>query len=150
MFANSAFVVFGALRLKCTHVIKIPSNYTYNYDSDSDWGLHLHMSLAVRKPVFRVTDQVRHRLYNNRRWLAACNFGFRKCRDCTIYVAKTKVLISCAVTAQLICIFVLAKSRFSHNEAHIVLLFLLLNIDCGYPLEPPDLDRNKKISQLSI
>ena len=41
-------------------------------------------------------------------------------RDCTIHVAKTKALISCAVTAQLICVFVFlsAKSRFSHNEAH--------------------------------
>ena len=36
-------------------------------------------------------------------------------------VAKTKALISCAVTAQLICVFVFAyaKNRFSHNEAHI-------------------------------
>ena len=105
MFANSAFVVFGALRLKCTHIIKIPSNYTYNYDSDSDWDLHLrdlhlHMSLAVRKPVFGVTYQVRHRLYNNRRLLGACNFGFRKRRDCTTYVAKTKALISFAVTGR--------------------------------------------------
>ena len=40
-------------------------------------------------------------------------------RDCTIYVAKTKVLISCAVTEQLICVFVFAyaKSRFSHDTA---------------------------------
>ena len=33
-------------------------------------------------------------------------------------IAKTKVLISCAVTAQLICVFVFrySKIRFSHNE----------------------------------
>ena len=38
---------------------------------------------------------------------------------CTIRVAKTKTLISFAVTAKLICVFVFAyaKSRFSHNEA---------------------------------
>ena len=38
----------------------------------------------------------------------------------TIHVAKTKTLISFAVTAKLICVFVFAhtKSRFSHNEAH--------------------------------
>ena len=50
-------------------------------------------------------------------------FGFRKQMDCTIYVAKTKALISCAVTPQLICIFVFAfaKSQFSHNEAHIII-----------------------------
>ena len=37
-------------------------------------------------------------------------------------MAKTKALISCAVTAQLICLFVFAyaKNRFSHNEAHLV------------------------------
>ena len=41
-------------------------------------------------------------------------------RDCTIRVAKTKALISCAVTAQLICVFVFAyaKIRFSHVAAH--------------------------------
>ena len=40
---------------------------------------------------------------------------------CTIYVAKTKALISFAVTMKLICVFVFAytKSRFSHDEAHI-------------------------------
>ena len=37
-------------------------------------------------------------------------------------VAKTKALISSAVTAKLICVFVFAyaKSRFSHDEAHLV------------------------------
>ena len=42
--------------------------------------------------------------------------------DCTIHVAKTKVLISFAVTAKLICVFgfAYAKSRFSNNEAHLV------------------------------
>ena len=44
-------------------------------------------------------------------------------RKPSIYVAKTKALISFAVTAKLICIFVFAyaKRRFSHDEAHIVL-----------------------------
>ena len=42
--------------------------------------------------------------------------------DCTICKAKTKALISCAVTAQLICVFVFAyaKSRFSHNKAQMI------------------------------
>ena len=41
----------------------------------------------------------------------------RKQRDCTIYVAKTKALISFTVTAKLICIFVFAyaKCLFSHD-----------------------------------
>ena len=38
-----------------------------------------------------------------------------------MYVGKTKALISFAVTAKLICVFVFAyaKSRFSHDVAHI-------------------------------
>ena len=61
-------------------------------------------------------------LYSDRRWLEAGNFVFRKQRDCTSYVAKTKALISLAVTAQLICAFVFtyAKIRFSHDVAHIL------------------------------
>ena len=43
--------------------------------------------------------------------------------DCTIREVKTKALISFAVTAKLICVFVFvyAKSRFSHAAAHIIL-----------------------------
>ena len=61
------------------------------------------------------------RLYSHKRWLEACIFVFRKERDCTIYVAKTKALISFAVTAKLICVFVFAytKSRFSHDAARL-------------------------------
>ena len=79
----------------------------------------------MRKPVFGVSDQVtgptQTGLYSHRRWLETRNFVFRKKRDCTIRVAKTKALISFAVTAKLICVFVFAyaKSRFSHDEAHL-------------------------------
>ena len=43
-------------------------------------------------------------------------FGFRKKRD----VARTKALIRCAVTMQLICtfVFIYVKSRFSYDAAH--------------------------------
>ena len=59
-------------------------------------------------------------LYNHIRWLEARNFVFRKLRDCTTYVAKTKALISFVVTVKLICVFVFAygKIRFSHDAAH--------------------------------
>ena len=52
-------------------------------------------------------------------------------RDCTICVAKTKALISCAVTLQLICVFVFAyaKRRFSQDEAPLETAFLIAN--CG-------------------
>ena len=45
----------------------------------------------------------------------------KKKRDCTICVAKTKGLISCAVPAQLICAFVFAYAccRLSHPVAHL-------------------------------
>ena len=45
----------------------------------------------------------RHRI-----WLEAGNFGFRKQRNCTICVAKTKALISCAV---MICALLFALCR---------------------------------------
>ena len=50
---------------------------------------------------------------------------FRKQRDCTTCVAKTKALISCTVTMQLICTFLFeyAKSRFSHDAAQIRCVF---------------------------
>ena len=40
---------------------------------------------------------------------------------CTICAAKTKALIRCAGTAQLICVFVFAyaKDRFSHDAAQV-------------------------------
>ena len=42
-------------------------------------------------------------------------------RNCSIRVAKTKALISFAVTAKLICVFVFAYADcwFSHEAAHI-------------------------------
>ena len=53
-------------------------------------------------------------------------------RDCTIRVAKTKALISFAVTANLICVFVFAyaKCLFSHDAAQIYFNSrLLVNFD---------------------
>ena len=43
-------------------------------------------------------------------------------RNCTIRVAKTKALISFAVSAKLICAFVFAYADgwFSHTAAHLV------------------------------
>ena len=39
------------------------------------------------------------------------NFGFRKKRDSSIHVEKTKALISFAVTAKLTCVFVFHMCR---------------------------------------
>ena len=63
------------------------------------------------------------RLYSYRRWLEALNFGFRKLRDCTIRVAKTKMLMSFGITSKLTCVFVFAyyaKCRFSHDADQIL------------------------------
>ena len=58
------------------------------------------------------TGPTQTELYKHRRWLEAGNFGFKKKRNYTIPVAKTNVLISCAVTAHLICVFVFAYADF--------------------------------------
>ena len=94
----------------------------FHIDSESRFSHdEAYLSLVVRKPVFGVSKQVPHKPgYSHTRCLEAWNFGFRKKRDCTIRAAKTKTLISFAVTLKLICFFVFAyaKSPFSHNEAH--------------------------------
>ena len=80
----------------------------------------------MRKPVFGVPTRS-HTNQAVQPYKITRGLKFRiyvKSRDCTIYVAKTKSLISCAVTAQLICVFVFAyaKGRFYHNEAQLVLI----------------------------
>ena len=51
--------------------------------------------------------------------------GLKFWMDHTIYVAKTKALISFAVTAKLICVFVFAYAKrcFPHDAAHIKFVF---------------------------
>ena len=63
-------------------------------------------------------------LYKHRKELEAWNFGFKYIEDCTIRVAKTKALISFAVTAKLICVFVFAYADcwFSHEAAQMISL----------------------------
>ena len=47
-------------------------------------------------------------LYSHRSRLEACDFVLKKKRDYTACVAKTKALISFAVTVKLVCAFVFA------------------------------------------
>ena len=86
----------------------------------------------MRKPVYWFSDQVLHNL-----GCTAIEDGWRleisdlDRRGIVLsIVAKTKALISCAVTAQLICVFVFAyaKSLFSHNKAQIMIVIHLLDI----------------------
>ena len=76
-------------------------------------GIRYDMSRVTSNPVNGVSDQCRTQtgLYSLR-WLEALNFGFKKKRDCTIYLAKTKALIRCMITMQLICVFAYAKTSF--------------------------------------
>ena len=70
------------------------------------------MSGIMRKQQFGFrTGRTQTELYKHRRLLEAGNFGFRKLRNCTIRVAKTKALISFAVPAKLICTFVFAYAN---------------------------------------
>ena len=71
------------------------------------------------------SDQVRHK--PGCTVTEAGNFGLRKERNCTIRVAKTKALISFAVTAKLISAFVFAyvECWFSYAAAQLGLTFIL-------------------------
>ena len=84
-----------------------------------------------------------------------------KKRNCIIPVAKTKVLISCAVTAQLICVFVFAYViiRFSHVAAQFMLNVCIMSgkeeiirlfpgsINFSVSFEPPRGKTNNVVSE---
>ena len=69
----------------------------------------LYMSCCMRKPTIWDSDQVRHKATS-----IPTEEGWRletldlKRRQIALYIAKNKGLISCAATAQLICVFVFA------------------------------------------
>ena len=74
----------------------------------------------MRKPVFGVSGQVRHKPGSTTTQDGqGVEISYLESSRITIYVAKTKALISFAVSAKLICVFVFAyaNSRFSHNES---------------------------------
>ena len=77
-----------------------------------------HLTRGTRKLVFRVSDQVRHKPACTEKKLKAWNFGFKKKRDCSVRVAKTKALISCAVS---LLFSHRQNSCFSHDAAHFLL-----------------------------
>ena len=63
-------------------------------------------------------------------------FRIKEVMDCTIRIAKTKALISFAVTAKLICVFVFAyaKSRFSHDAAQLTVYSPYYPLICLFSL----------------
>ena len=86
------------------------------------------------------------------RWLEAGNFGFRKKRYCTIQEAKTKALISFAVTAKLICVFVFAYAErwFSHDAAQIESVKYTKFIYLHLPMSSLQWAFNKHLSYLPM
>ena len=79
------------------------------------------------KPLHKKTNNLGIRLVPTQsqkqdRSFKPYNFGFTKKRGCTIHAVKTKALISCAVTAQLICAFVFAYADcwFSDAAVHVI------------------------------
>ena len=56
------------------------------------------MRLITGKPVYWVSDQAPHKPGSA---TTEDGFGFRKWRDCTIFVAKIKALISCTADLRL-------------------------------------------------
>ena len=74
-----------------------------------DLLIKIHQS--HEKTCLQGFDQDTNGAVQQQKMARAWNFGFRKKRYRTIYVAKTKVLISCLVTVQLICVFVFSKMQ---------------------------------------
>ena len=71
----------------------------------------------MRKPAIgSMTRSDTNQPVQSQKIARSLKFGFENKRDCTIYVAKTKVLIS---FAKLICAFVFAYAKcwFSHEMA---------------------------------
>ena len=83
------------------------------------------MSLVVRNPVFEVSDINRAVQPQN----MSRGMKFRKKRDCTIRLAKTKALISYCEADLRLC-FRISKNRFSHDVAHIIDLCLSVIQTC--------------------
>ena len=78
--------------------------------SDTNWSV---LSQNMSDTNWSVPSQMKAR---------SLNFRIKRKRHCTVCVVKTKALISFAVTAKLICIFVFASAKcwFSHDVTQIM------------------------------
>ena len=78
-----------------------------------------YMSRIARNPVFGVSNPVATQTaVQPQKMPRGLNFGFRNKRDWAIYVAKTRALISCAITAHLICTFVFTYAKKEVHSWH--------------------------------
>ena len=81
----------------------------------------------MRKLTIWVSDQVdTNRPVQSQKITRSLKFRIRKKRDWTIHVAKTKALISFAVTTKLVCAFVFAYADcwFSYAAAQNILFVM--------------------------
>ena len=79
----------------------------------------------MRKPTFWFpTGSDTNQAMQSQKMARGLKFRIKKEEGCTIRVAKTKALISFAVTAKLICVFVFANAKcwFSHDAAQMTTL----------------------------
>ena len=106
-----AMPAFSIITGRC-NLMFLVSDYSFSSPNirDSRARVVTVMVRDTRKLVFRGLgpDPTQTGLYSYRRWLEAGDFGFRKIRNCSVNVAKTKALSSFTVTVKLICTFVFA------------------------------------------
>ena len=71
----------------------------------------------MRKPTIWVPTRsdTNRAVYSHRRWLVAVNFGFRKKRNCTICVAKTKLICAFVFAYADCCVSPCSGSNMSLN-----------------------------------
>ena len=93
----------------------------------SGYQFHLkYMSRIMRKPIMFPNRPNTNRAVQARMMTRLENFAFRKHRNCTIHVEKTKALISYAVTAICTFVFAFAKCWFSHDMAQMFSFILIV------------------------
>ena len=79
------------------------------------------MSHVIRKPVFGVSNRSDiKRAVQPQKIARGLKIQIKVVEGLNYLYSKTKMLISCAISVQLIGVFVFAyaKSRFSHDTAH--------------------------------
>ena len=120
-------------RLICAFVVRIFSKQFFTFRGPTFIASHTFSQPRHDKTCLRGfrPGSTQTGLYSHRRWLVALNFGFRKQRDRTICVTKTKALISCTLvfayaksiflTTRLIFYSCSNSLRYSHNTVSFIL-----------------------------
>ena len=104
----------------------------------------------MRKPVFLVSNQVRHkagcRTTEDGQWHEISHQGSRG----IVYAVRTEALISCTVTAQLICAFVFALQNADFLMMQLKFRSILPALTQNSPIIESGLVRGVCVKQLRI